>query len=66
MILPDLHTLTSLDALEALYDAPSKRVRLKQIDRLDAHCRAFIAASPVNAPGDQRRVRRGLPRARRR
>jgi PPOX class probable FMN-dependent enzyme len=39
----DPHTLTSL---EALYDAPSERVRRKQIDRLDAHCRAFIAASP--------------------
>ena len=42
----DPHVLTSLAALEALYDAPSERVRLKQIDRLDAHCRAFIAASP--------------------
>ena len=42
----DPHTLTSLAALEALYDAPSERVRRKQIDRLDVHCRAFIAASP--------------------
>jgi PPOX class probable FMN-dependent enzyme len=42
----DLSTVTSLDQLEALYDAPSERVRRKQIDRLDAHCRAFIAASP--------------------
>jgi PPOX class probable FMN-dependent enzyme len=39
-------TVTSLDQLEALYDAPSERVRLKQIPRLDEHCRAFIAASP--------------------
>ena len=46
MELDDPHTLTSLAALEALYDPPSERVRLKQIDRLDAHCRAFIAASP--------------------
>lgn len=42
----DLSTVTSLDQLEALYDRPSERVRLKQIDRLDVHCRAFIAASP--------------------
>jgi PPOX class probable FMN-dependent enzyme len=40
------HTVTSLDALQALYNAPSERVRLKQIARLDEHCRAFIAASP--------------------
>jgi PPOX class probable FMN-dependent enzyme len=46
MDLEDSYTLTSLAALEALYDAPSERVRRKQIDRLDAHCRAFIAASP--------------------
>ncbi|HEY0556334.1 MAG TPA: pyridoxamine 5'-phosphate oxidase family protein [Thermoanaerobaculia bacterium] len=39
-------TITSLDHLESLYDAPSERVRLKQIDHLDDHCRAFIAASP--------------------
>ena len=30
----DPHTLTSLAALQELYDAPSERVRLKQIDRL--------------------------------
>ena len=39
-------TVTSLDHLESLDDAPSERVRLKQIDHLDEHCRAFIAASP--------------------
>jgi PPOX class probable FMN-dependent enzyme len=39
-------TVTSLDHLEDLYAAPSERVRLKQIDHLDEHCRAFIAASP--------------------
>ncbi len=39
-------TVISLDHLESLYDAPSERVRLKQIDHLDEHCRAFIAASP--------------------
>ena len=46
MDMEDRHAITSLDALHGLYDAPSERVRLKQIDRLDAHCRAFIAASP--------------------
>jgi PPOX class probable FMN-dependent enzyme len=39
-------TVTSLDQLEQLYDAPSERVLLKQIDHLDEICRAFIAASP--------------------
>jgi PPOX class probable FMN-dependent enzyme len=39
-------TITSLDHLESLYDAPSERVLLKQIDHLDEICRAFIAASP--------------------
>jgi PPOX class probable FMN-dependent enzyme len=46
MDMDDRHAITSLDALYGLYDAPSERVRLKQIDRLDEHCRAFIAASP--------------------
>jgi PPOX class probable FMN-dependent enzyme len=46
MDMEDRHTITSLDALHGLYDAPSEPVRLKQIDRLDEHCRAFIAASP--------------------
>jgi PPOX class probable FMN-dependent enzyme len=46
MDMDDRHAITSLDALHGLYDAPSERVRLKQIDRLDEHCRAFIAASP--------------------
>lgn len=41
------HTITSLDRLTALYDPPSERVLLKQMDRLDEHSRAFIAASPL-------------------
>lgn len=36
----------SHEALSAIYAPPAERVRLKQVDRLDAHCRAFIAASP--------------------
>jgi uncharacterized protein len=33
-------------ALRALYAAPSERAVRKQLDRLDAHCRRFIALSP--------------------
>jgi PPOX class probable FMN-dependent enzyme len=40
------HTITSLDELIARYDPPTERALRKQIDRLDEHCRAFIAASP--------------------
>ncbi len=32
--------------LREIYGAPSPRAAAKQIDRLDHHCRAFIAASP--------------------
>ena len=39
--------VTDLAGLEALYPAPSQRVRDKQIDHLDAHCRAFIARAPM-------------------
>ncbi|MGO8917661.1 MAG: pyridoxamine 5'-phosphate oxidase family protein [Stellaceae bacterium] len=42
----DRHAITTLDALERLYDKPSERALLKQRDRLDAASRAFIAASP--------------------
>ena len=42
----DLHTITTLDQLAQLYDPPSERAVRKQIDRLDEHSRAFIAASP--------------------
>jgi uncharacterized protein len=40
------HLIGTVQELEALYDAPSERAVHKQIDRLDEHCRAFIAASP--------------------
>lgn len=33
--------------LTGLYSSPSERAILKQIDALDEHCRAFIAASPL-------------------
>jgi uncharacterized protein len=42
----DPHAITTLAALERLYDRPSERALLKQRDRLDAASRAFIAASP--------------------
>jgi len=42
----DSHAVTSLDALDRLYGAPSERAVLKQRDRLDEHARAFVAASP--------------------
>ncbi len=40
------HIIRSLDQLSEHYAAPSERVILKQIDHLDEHARAFIAASP--------------------
>lgn len=46
MQIDESHVIASLDELAALYDPPSERAVLKQIDRLDEHCRAFIAASP--------------------
>src|SRR5687768_6727396 len=46
-----LETLTDIigteDELAALYDRPSERAVHKQIDALDEHCRAFIAATPL-------------------
>jgi PPOX class probable FMN-dependent enzyme len=39
-------TVTSLDALRALYGESSEVARNKIIDRLDGHCRDFIARSP--------------------
>lgn len=42
----DDYTITSLDQLAGLYEPPSERVILKQIDHLDEYCRMFIAASP--------------------
>lgn len=42
----DQYIIKSLEGLARHYDPPSERVILKQIDHLDEHCRAFIAASP--------------------
>lgn len=38
--------ITSEARLRAIYGNPGPRAAAKQIDRLDRHCRAFIAASP--------------------
>ena len=40
--------------LRALYDPPSELARLKQLDRLDRHCRNFIAHSPFLVIGSAR------------
>ncbi len=46
--------ITTEARLREIYGAPHPRAVAKQIDRLDGHCRAFIAASPflVMATGD--------------
>jgi PPOX class probable FMN-dependent enzyme len=40
------HVVGSLEELVAIYDAPLPRVLQKEVNALDEHCRAFIAASP--------------------
>jgi uncharacterized protein len=51
---PDAAYLVRDDAeLTALYPAALERSLRKQIDHLDVHCRAFIAASPMVIVGTQ-------------
>jgi PPOX class probable FMN-dependent enzyme len=38
--------IADVEELRELYGAPSERAVKKQLDRLDRHCRAFIALSP--------------------
>lgn len=38
--------MTTLEQLREVYPAPAERSVLKEVDRLDHHCRAFIALSP--------------------
>ncbi len=38
--------ITSLEALRAVYPPPTERALKKQLERLDKHCRSFIALSP--------------------
>ena len=41
-----MDTIENPEQLRELYGAPSERAVKKQLDRLDPHCRAFIARSP--------------------
>lgn len=43
----DRHEITTAAALRALYPAPHPLVVRKQLDRLDDHCRRFVARSPL-------------------
>lgn len=47
------HFIRDAAELSALYGAPRERSVRKQIDHLDDHCRAFIAASPLLFIGTQ-------------
>jgi len=40
-------TLTTADEVRARYAEPSHMAKAKQLDRLDKHCIAFIALSPL-------------------
>ena len=42
----DLHAIENENALRGLYGAPMELALLKQLDRLDAHCRNFLAHAP--------------------
>jgi PPOX class probable FMN-dependent enzyme len=42
----DPHAITDLEQLRAIYPEPAERSVLKELDRLDVHCRDFIARSP--------------------
>ena len=48
--------ISDLDELQALYGEPLERSVRKQMDRLDLHSRAFIAASPFLIIGTQSRA----------
>ena len=39
-------TITNTEELRKVYSEPHERAALKVLDRLDAHCRDFIALSP--------------------
>jgi uncharacterized protein len=43
----DMTYLTDASKLRPPYNSPSALVRAKQIDRIDPHCRNFIARSPL-------------------
>jgi uncharacterized protein len=43
------HLVTSIEALEAIYGAPSGAAVVKEVDHINAHYRAFIEAAPFCA-----------------
>jgi uncharacterized protein len=46
-MIEDMTYLTDIRELRPLYSAPSTLARAKQLARIDAHCRNFIARSPL-------------------
>jgi PPOX class probable FMN-dependent enzyme len=46
-MIPFKDTIHTQEGLRALYDQPRRRVLDKEVDALDAVCRAFIAATPL-------------------
>jgi PPOX class probable FMN-dependent enzyme len=61
-MLRDEFVVKDLAELTALYDPPIERSLRKQLDRLDEHCRALIAASPFLVIGTQADVADASPR----
>ncbi len=51
---PNPTTLSDETSLRGLYPQPRQLAILKQLDRLDAHCRNFIAHSPLVVVGSTR------------
>jgi len=51
---PNPTTLSDEPSLRGLYPQPKELAVLKQLDRLDAHCRNFIAHSPLVIIGSTR------------
>lgn len=56
------HIVRSTAELEALYGEPLERALRKQLDHIDDHCRAFLAASPFLVIGTQGTVADTSPR----
>lgn len=50
----DPSTVSTETMLRGLYDTPSELAVLKQLDRLDVHCRNFLAHSPFCVIGSTR------------
>ena len=50
----ELDMVSEEAALRGLYDPPMELAILKQLDRLDGHCRNFIAHSPLVVVGSTR------------